>query len=56
MKIGTIFWILMIIVFFVGVFHYNMPNNPSLSMGSDAVVFVLFFLLGWKCFGFVVQE
>jgi len=57
MPIGLVFWMLMIIWFIFGVYS----NRADLSAGNWGVAggnllqFVLFFLLGWKVFGFVIQ-
>jgi hypothetical protein len=54
MSIGTLFWILMILSF-LG-WGWGRPwSNPGWGWGSDLLVFVLLFLLGWHSFGFVIH-
>jgi hypothetical protein len=52
MPLQYIFWLLMILVFFG--FIFTTPLTIY-SGGIGAVVFALFFILGWQVFGFVVQ-
>ncbi len=57
MPAGMIFWMLMIlwaILGFVG-YSYEGPYRSRFLGGWGVLTFVLFFLLGWKVFGFVVQ-
>ena len=62
MPAGMIFWLLMILWFIFGMW-WNWPRTPagtvgSLSygpIGSNLLLFVLLFILGWKVFGFVIQ-
>lgn len=55
MSKGTIFWLLMILWFVFGA--WTAWNGASMTVvGGNLLVFILFFLLGWHCFGFVVQE
>lgn len=58
MPIGTIFWVLMILWAVFGVYTgrtaFAAENYGFL--GGSLLLFILLFLLGWKCFGFVVQN
>lgn len=56
MPIGIAFWVIMLIWLVFGLF------GPMLGLGavmtatvSTVLLFVLFFLLGWKVFGFMFQ-
>ena len=59
MQMGVIFWMLMILWVLTGYFGVTLDQgNPYRSRvfgGWGLLTFVLFFLLGWKNFGFVVQ-
>lgn len=58
MPIGMIFWLLMILWFIFGL-YWNWPAQPGPSgfggLGGHLLLFILFFIVGWKLFGFVVQ-
>lgn len=54
MPLGIIFWILMILWFF-SAFPGNSFMGDRGPLVSFGLGFVLFFLLGWKVFGFVIQ-
>lgn len=57
MPLGTIFWMLMILWFIFGLW-WNWPRAPESTLRPLAVhllSFVLFFIVGWRLFGFVVQ-
>jgi hypothetical protein len=52
---GLLFWILMILWFFFGLWwNYEQPGFKG-WLGSSLLLFVLLFILGWAVFGFVVQ-
>ncbi len=57
MPIGFLFWMLMILWAVFGVFGgwYEGPYRRHVLVGGNLLIFVLFFLCGWKLFGFVVQ-
>lgn len=55
MSIGLLFWIVYVISFFFGGFTVYTPGNWK-PFGSFGVVMLLIFLLGWKVFGFVIQN
>lgn len=54
MTIGFIFWLLMILWLVFGVWSLRgqPPNWPF--VGGSAFAFILFFLLGWKVFGWPI--
>jgi uncharacterized membrane protein YhhN len=60
MTLGMIFWLLMILVFVFGAGYMWAPNEgpwrSRLFGGWGLVLFILLFLLGWKTFGFVIQD
>lgn len=51
MSIGLIFWIIMLLVLFGGGWFWR--TQPWLP--GFGVTWVLFFLLGWKVFGFPIH-
>lgn len=58
MTIGMVFWLLMILWLVFGVWGRwpnASPPPPFVSVAGSFLEFVLFFLLGWKVFGFVIQ-
>jgi len=60
MQIGFIFWLLMLLWLVLDIFAQwpsatPNPNAPRFLMGSRVLLYVLFFLLGWKAFGFMIQ-
>jgi hypothetical protein len=58
MSLGLLFWLIMIIWFVLGIFR-NWPGatvDGRLLMGGALLEFVLFFILGWRVFGFVIQS
>jgi hypothetical protein len=57
MHLGEVFWVLMIIW---AIFGLAWNSNPTVLgswglWGNWILLFVLFFILGWKAFGFVIQ-
>ncbi len=46
-----LFWILMLIWAFFGVWGWRAPNEPWARGGWTLMAFVLFGLLGWVVFG-----
>lgn len=58
MPMGMIFWMLMILWFVFGL-YWNWPssNDPKAfgGIGSNLLLFILLFIIGWRLFGFVVQ-
>lgn len=56
MPLGILFWVLMVIWAVVGIWD-SWPSDASgrFRFGGNLLLFVLLFVLGWKCFGFVVQ-
>jgi hypothetical protein len=59
MPLGTIFWVLMIIWFVFGLV-WNWPTTPGpramMPIGGHVLIFILFFIVGWRLFGFVIQN
>lgn len=56
MPVGILFWMLMVIFLLFGVWlgWRGSPESRPLA-GGNLLIFILFFLIGWKLFGFVVQ-
>jgi hypothetical protein len=60
-KIGFVFWLLMILWLIFGLFAiwpqggFTGPAAYG-PLGSNLLLFVLLFILGWKCFGFPIQN
>ena len=57
MSIGTLFWVLMIIWLIFG-FVWNWRPEVTGSwgpFGNSLLLFILFFLLGWRVFGFILH-
>ncbi len=57
MSIGMIFWLLMILWLLFGLYwnRGDVATGNFGVLGGNLLLFVLLFLLGWKCFGFIVQ-
>lgn len=56
MPIGIAFWVIMLIWLVFGLFGPMLGFAPALhATVSTVLLFVLFFLLGWKVFGFMFQ-
>ena len=57
MYIGTIFWILMLLwlLGWWGMYWGPYSNNPNAPRFHGLLMWVLFFLLGWRAFGFMIQ-
>lgn len=54
MSIGFIFWLLMILWLFG--WGWGRPwSSGGFAWGTDLLLFVLLFLIGWKIFGFVIH-
>jgi TRAP-type C4-dicarboxylate transport system permease small subunit len=56
MPIGLIFWVLMLlwIISVIGR-RWGGSNMPWAEPAGDFIILVLFFLLGWRVFGFIVH-
>lgn len=57
MPIGILFWVLMVLWFFFGL-YWSWPSGGSPNMtvvGGNLLLFVLLALLGWRVFGPVLQ-
>lgn len=57
MPIGVLFWVLMVIWFIFGLWIDYVPGQPYplRKIGSNILLFILFFLIGWKVFGSLIQ-
>jgi hypothetical protein len=57
MTLGFLFWLLWVLAALFGVWGiYPGANRPPfVPFGGLFLVFVLFFLIGWRVFGFVIQ-
>jgi hypothetical protein len=57
MTIGFIFWLLMFLWLIFGIINNwpGVPARPYAPLGNVALLFILFFLLGWACFGLAIQ-
>lgn len=62
MTISFLFWLLMLLWLLFGAWNYwPRPGGPAPSpavywpAGSNLMLFVLLFLLGWRVFGFPIQ-
>lgn len=53
MSKGMVFWLLMILWLVLGL--YVGWGAGVVLLGKDLLAFALIFLLGWHCFGFIVQ-
>jgi hypothetical protein len=58
MKIGFVFWLLMILWFIFGLYvnHTTISGGNYAPLGGSLLLFSLLFLLGWKTFGFIIQD
>lgn len=58
MTIGLLFWVLWVIwaVFGFWTGWSVEPAHRRYALGGNVLLLILFFLLGWKVFGFVVRE
>jgi hypothetical protein len=58
MSIGLLFWILMILWFLFGL-YWNSAEFKAGNFGffgGNLLLFILLFLIGWRVFGFVIQN
>lgn len=58
MPIGLAFWIIMLIWLVFGILtHFGLIGAVAWAgTASTVLLFILFFLLGWKVFGFMFRE
>lgn len=59
MSIGFVFWLLMVLWLIFG-FYWHWPSEGGSNVkvawfGGNLLLFILLFLLGWRCFGFPIQ-
>ena len=57
MSIGLLFWLLWVLAFLFGAWGvWPGVNRPAYApFGGTLLIMILFFLLGWRAFGFVIQ-
>jgi hypothetical protein len=57
MDIGFIFWLLMLLalIFHVGGYWGPYAGNPNVVRFNWLWLWVLFFLVGWRIFGFIIR-
>jgi len=55
--IGLLFWIIYVVCVIFGLYAGKAipPDGRWNWYGSNLIVWVLLFLLGWHCFGFVIR-
>jgi len=53
MDIGLLFWIIMVVALLFGGWSLRSGTGPV--WGNSLLTWVLFFLVGWKIFGFVIR-
>ncbi len=51
MSFGLVYWITMLVCFLFGVWRATSGDSTLKAKTGDAVLFILFVLLGWKVFG-----
>ena len=58
MSTGLLFWLLWVLAVLFGAWGiYPTPNRPAfVPFGGALLLFVLLFLLGWRVFGFILQN
>jgi len=56
-KIGFVFWLLMILWLIFGL-YVLWPGSVGIALlpASQLLLFILLFILGWKCFGLPIQN
>lgn len=55
LSIGFIFWLIMLLWLILGiVFRTDIPGG-RFGLAGGILSFILFFLLGWRVFGFIIQ-
>jgi hypothetical protein len=58
MSIGEIFWVIMLLLLIFGFGYRAAPDRFGNWgwAGGGLIIFILFFLLGWKNFGFIIHQ
>ena len=57
MPIGLAFWVIMLIWLVFGLLtHFGIMAVAWAVTANAVLLFILFFLLGWKVFGFMLHE
>lgn len=54
MPLGLIFWFLMLL-WIISVISRRFGGPTWFEPASDILALILFFLLGWRVFGFIIQ-
>jgi hypothetical protein len=56
MDIGFIFWLIMLLwILFWAFGNFTPSGQPYWDRGGWLVGFLLFFLVGWRVFGFIIR-
>lgn len=55
MTIGLLFWIVMLLALVFGVWRWRAGPGDMGPLGDSLIPWLLFFLLGWRVFGFPIQ-
>jgi O-antigen ligase len=57
MSIGLVYWILFLIWILFNGWGYYTPNGALYrDRGNSLLLVFLMFILGWRCFGFIIHE
>lgn len=56
MYIGLIFWIIMLLWLIFGFVPGGRYHRENIDWPNEALIFILFFILGWHAFGFIVHN
>ncbi len=57
MTIGFIYWLILLLWLLFGLYNgrTDLAGGNLLPFGGNLILFVLFFLLGWSCFGWPIK-
>jgi hypothetical protein len=55
MSIGFIFWCIMVLWLLSKLAIWRGMGGPWVLGSSDWLLWILFFLVGWRVFGFIIQ-
>ena len=57
MSIGLLYWVLFVIWILFNGWGYYAPNGAVYrDRGNSLLLVFLMFILGWRCFGFIIHE